>query len=138
MHDDVRREAVGQFALVVDGGHEFLKLRLSGQVAAHQQVRDLFISEPTVVAGAAHQVVDIVTAQRQLTGNGHLLTVGKHVAVNIRDVRYARDDAGAVGVAQAALHIESLVVVGIDAIDLYDVVVELKVLLRHKTAPLVI
>ena len=127
-HDHGRGEAVGQLALSVQHGHEAIKQLARGQLAHEQQIRHFLVVEAALGA-AVQQIVYVVAPVAQRALVRALLVIGDHVAVHVRDVRQARHHAGAVGVAQAALHVELLVERRVDGVDVPEILVERKLLL---------
>ena len=123
-HDHGRREPVGELALRVDHLDEAIELPLRGQLAHEEQVAYLLVAVAAVVRRVAEQIVQIVAAEAQKPVVGALLAVGDDVAVHVGDVRHPREHAGAVGVAQPALHVVALVEARVDRVDLEKVSVE--------------
>ena len=124
-------EAVGQLALRIDRGDEGIELVSRGQLAEKQQVGYLLEAEARRGALLAEQVGDLVAAQAQRTLVRQLVTVGEQIAVHVRDVRHAREHAGAVGIAQASLHAELLVIGWVDVIDSLELLIEIDTLVVH-------
>ena len=112
-------EAIGQLALLVDGGLEQQQLLARGQLAAHQQVRDLLEPETALAEYVLHEVFDIVAAERQVAVNRHLAVVGDDVTVDVGDIGDTRHNARAIGVAQATLHARAREETRVDCIRLF-------------------
>ena len=123
-HEHRGGEAVGQLALGVDDLHEAVQALARGQLAHEQQVRHFLVGEAAARVQIAQEVVDVVAAQAQGTLRGHTFAVGDHVAVHVGHVGHARQYAGAVGVAQAALHVVGSVVLRINGVHLVEVLVQ--------------
>ena len=126
-HDHGRGKAVGQFAFGIQHGDEAVELILRRKFAHEQQIRHFLVAEATVAA-FSQQVVHVVPPITQRPVVGYLLIVRHHVAMHVRDVRHAGDHAGAIGVAQATLHVELVVVRRIDGVDRLEVLVERELL----------
>ena len=69
-------------------------------------------------------IVDIVAAERELAFDGNLVAFVHHVAMNVRDVRNARDHARTVVVAQAAFDRIHVIEGRIDGINRYNIIIE--------------
>ncbi len=123
-HKRAGRKPVGQLALRIDHFHETVEALLGRQLAHEQQIGHLFESEAARRIQIAQKVVKVVAAQAQRALGRHLLAVGHHVTVNIRDIGHTREHARAVGVAQAALHIVLRIQRRIDSVHLVEVLVQ--------------
>ena len=134
-HDHGRGEAIRQFALRVDSGDVIGKLLLRGKLAHQQQVRDLFVVESTIFRVNAQKVVQVIPAKTQLAFVGAFLAIGHDVAMHVGDTRQTRQNAGSVGIAQAALHIVAFVLFSIDRIDALEILVQVDFLRAAHYAP---
>ena len=124
-------EAIGQLALRIDRGDEGVKLVSRGQLTEKEQVGYLFEAETSRGALLTEQVGDLVAAQAQRALVRQLVAIGEQIAVHVRDVRHTRENAGAVGIAQASLHAELLVIGWVDAIDFLELLIEIDTLVVH-------
>ena len=124
-------EAIGQLALRIDRGDEGVELVSRGQLAEKEQVGYLFEAETSRGALLTEQVGDLVAAQAQRALVRQLVAIGEQIAVHVRDVRHTRENAGAVGIAQASLHAELLVIGWVDAIDSLELLIEIDTLVVH-------
>ena len=123
-----------------------LELFLVGKGAGEQQVGDFLIAKAVFCLGVIHQVVDAVAAQAQAALVGDDATVDPVVAVDVGDACKTRDDAGAVGIAQAALDVmlleERFVVgrIGKTVVQALTVLVDLAACLvvEHQAAQIVV
>ena len=77
-----------------------------------------------MIRAAVKQIVDIVAAERELAFDGNLVAFVHHVAMNVRDVRNARDHARTVVVAQAAFDRIHVIEGRIDGINRYNIIIE--------------
>ena len=123
-HDHRCREAVGQLALGIDHLHEAGQTLAGGQLAHEQQVGHLLVGKAALGIQIAQQIIDIVAAQAQASLGWHLLAVGHHITVHVGHVGHARQHAGPIGVAQTALHVVGLIVLGVDGVHLVEVLVQ--------------
>ena len=84
---------------------EIVEFAGSGQLAGDEQIRDLLIPKTVLLLGILYKVLDVVTTQDKMALVGHDPTVDHVVSVHVRDARETGDHAGAVRIAQAALHV---------------------------------
>ena len=115
----------------IDLGHETVQLLLRGKRPHKQQIGHLLESEAAVGPLVAQQVVYVVAAVGQMALVGHLNIIGHYVAMHVGDIRNASNNARAVGVAQAALHVEALVAAGVHGVDGHEVLVKGKLAVRR-------
>ena len=123
-HENVGGEAVGQLALGIDHLHEAGQTLAGGQLAHEQQVGHLLVGEAALGIQIAQQIIDIVAAQAQASLGRHLLAVGHYITVHVGHVGHARQHAGPIGVAQTALHVVGLIMLGVDGVHLVEVLVQ--------------
>ena len=104
-HDHVLGKAVGQLPGPVHDLVEAGQLRLGGQIAEQKQVRHLLIAEGARLPMGLHDLVQLDAAVVELAGLGDPLAVLDEIALHAAHLGHAGQYAGAVAVAQAALHI---------------------------------
>ena len=137
VHDHGRREAVRQLAVVVKRADEVAQLVFGGQLPHEQQVGNLLECEPAVQRSLPQEVFDVVAAEREHAFVRTLVAFGKNVAVHVRNVGDAGDDAGTVRVAQPALHSVVLVERRVDGVDFRESVEQIDLVFqRHVPQPL--
>ena len=116
LEDHVLGEVGGQLPEEGQDLAELLQRRRRGQGAEQQQIGRLLIAEAMLVGKAVDQILHVDAPVDQLAGHGDLLTVLHDVAPHVADLGHAGHDAGAVGIAQAPLHVVPLVVGRIDLV----------------------
>jgi hypothetical protein len=95
-----------------------------GQVARDQQVGDLLVAKAVLALRSCHQVLDVVATKDEVTLVGHDHAVLLGVAMDVRDGGESHKHAGAVGVAQAALHVVAAVEVTVQNVGILVAVIE--------------
>ena len=114
--DVVLLKALGQIARLLEQEVELLQLIARGQMADEQQIGDLLIAEGAGLLVGGDDVLHADAAVIELAGHGLAHAVLHIIALDGADVAHARDDAGAVGIAQAVFD------AGIVALELRDLI----------------
>ena len=102
---ELRNVAFGDVAIRPKPLLEICKLRDGGERSREQQVGEFLVPKAVLCLGVGDQVLDVVATDGQLAliRNDHAVYLV--VAVHVGDEREARDHAGAVSVAEAALDV---------------------------------
>ena len=116
LQDHILKETVRQLPRGGQNGIEALKLLLRGQLSEQKQVGDLLVPEGAEALVHGENLIDVDPAVVQLAGDGDFLKVPEVIALDAADPRDARHYAGAVDVAQSALHRVALVIAWIDTV----------------------
>ena len=116
--------AIGQLTARVDARAEVVKLGRRGQVPRDDEIRHLLVAKAVLALRPGNQVLDVVATKDEvaLVGHGHAILLG--VAVDVRDGGETHEHAGAVGVAQAALHVIAAVEVAVQDVGVLVAVIE--------------
>jgi hypothetical protein len=124
LENDVLYKPVGQGAGLVQHLTETLELSAVGQRAHEQQIHGLLIAEGALPEMRLGNVRGADAAVIEPAGHGYALTVYDGVALDAADLRDADYDAGAVGIAQAALDVHLGVLIVADGVGRPDIGVE--------------
>ena len=103
LEDHVLGEPGGHGACAGHDVVESLLLRLRGQRAEQQQIRDLLIAERAAFPMGLDNILDADAAVIELAGHGNAFAVHHIIALHAADLADADEHARAVRVAQAAL-----------------------------------
>ena len=103
LEDHVLRKARGHGPRAGHHVAEAPLLRRRRQMAEQQQIRDLLIAERAARLMRVDDILDADAAVIELAGHRHPFAVHHVIALHAADLADADDDAGAVGVAKAAL-----------------------------------
>ena len=115
LHDDIAGEVGGQIAAGGQRAAEGGQLLLGGQIAQQQQIGRL-LKGKALAAQPADEVIDIIAAVPQPARAGHLLAVAPGEGVDAGDAGQPHQHALAVLVAQAALDVVALELLGADLV----------------------
>ena len=109
LDDHVFREIFGQLPVFKQQPADPVILGPGGQVAEDQQPHHLLKTKPVLLFAATDDVLHIDAPVSQLALVGDLVAVGDQVAVDVAHMGQPRHHAGAICVAQAALHTVALI-----------------------------
>jgi len=125
LEDNVLGEADGQISGLGQQSLEAVKLGLVGQLAQQQKIHGLLIAEGAGFQVCLHNVRGIDASVIKLARHWDALAVYNGVALHAAHARDADDDAGAVGIAQAALYVHMCVLFVVYAIRGHNVGIQL-------------
>ena len=127
VHDHVVRKALGQFAVLINQLAEPGILFLGGQCAKQQQPHHFLKHEAVVLVGFGGQSVNINAAVNQAARNGADGAFGQlFVTNNAGNIGNARQNTGAVRVAQTALNAKAVRNVGVKMLVVRNILIAQK------------
>ena len=122
VHDGVFLEPVRKLAVGAEHVLPLDQLPHVGKPSEEQQIGRLLVAEAVLALVGPHDVPHIDAAIVELARDGLLLAFGDHIAMDVSDGGQPHENACAVAVAKATLHIIFLIQRRIDPINLPDLV----------------
>ena len=108
LENHVLRKILRQRRVGVENGGEHVVLRLRGQLAEEQKIRNLGETEALFLDIGVDQIGQIIAAIDEAALHGDAVAVDDAVAEDVADLGAADHDTGAVVIAQAALDVAVL------------------------------
>ena len=119
-----REVAVRQLPARVNAGAEVVQLGSGRQMPGDHEVGHLLVAKAVLALRSCHQVLNVVATKDEVTLVGHDHAVLLGVAVDVRDGSETHEHAGAIGIAQAALHVVAAVEVAVQDVSILIAVIE--------------
>ena len=120
MHDRVFLEPVRKLAVGAEHVLPLDQLPRVGKFAEEQQVGRLLVAEAVFAPVGGDDVLDVDAAIVELTRDGLLFAFRDHVAMDVADGGQSHENARAIAIAKATLHIIFLIQRRIDPVNLSD------------------